>query len=342
MKPKDGNSAMPLVPVAHGTTSGPSTGHIDRRRLVRLNQLTVVALTLWACTGALTIRCRAQPNQSSAVPTAVVVGIPGTQLFAGLAPQGGQQPTNGNVVIIGASRYVSLRPGTNALLTLATMHSTNEVTMRIYSREFLYTLVAEDSTLTNGRNFTAVSFSAQAGKIYDVQLNGVGDVTLNYKLGIPPSFNQTPVSQAVAEGCAATLTAAASGLPSPAYQWSFNHVDLAGETNATLMFARTQLSMQGQYRVRASNFMSTATSPVVDLDVIPSAVRSTVLTAGGMFQFTVTGLPGQGYAVEASTNLFDWVSLSTNHAAANGSFIFTDPQTASFPTRLFRVATVCQ
>ena len=340
VKPQDGKSEMPLVHLAHGMTSGPSSGNISRRRFVRLNQLTLVALTIWVCAGVLTIPCRAQ--SPPIVAQSVVVGIPGTQLFAGLGSPGGQQATNGSVVIIGASRYVSLRPETNALLSLVTTNSTNEVILRVYSREFLYTLVAEDSTLTNGRNFAAVTFSATGGVIYDVQLNGVGDVTLNYKLGIPPSFSQTPISQAVAEGCAAILIAAAIGLPAPAYQWSFNDVDIAGETNATLMIVNARLSMKGQYRVRASNFMSTVTSPAVDLDVIPSAIRSAVLTAGGLFQFTVTGLPRQGYAVEASTNLFDWVSLSTNNAAPNGSFTFTDSQTASFPTRFFRVTTVCQ
>src|ERR1044071_2163471 len=99
MKPRDGNADLPLVHLVLGTTGVSLTGDVRRLRWVRLYRLTWMSVTIAACVGMLIIRCPAQSNQPP-VALNVVVGIPGTHLFAGLAPQGGQPPTNGNVVII--------------------------------------------------------------------------------------------------------------------------------------------------------------------------------------------------------------------------------------------------
>lgn len=48
---------------------------------------------------------------------------------------------------------------------------------------------------------------------------------------------------------------------------------------------------------------------------------------GNQFQFSMTGLPGTNYVVQASTNLIDWLSISTNTAASNGAFQFAEPGT---------------
>jgi hypothetical protein len=56
--------------------------------------------------------------------------------------------------------------------------------------------------------------------------------------------------------------------------------------------------------------------------------------AGGSFSFTVSGNPGQAYVVQTSSNLQDWVSLSTNTAP----FVFVDPAAAQFSQRFYRTA----
>jgi hypothetical protein len=48
---------------------------------------------------------------------------------------------------------------------------------------------------------------------------------------------------------------------------------------------------------------------------------------GGTFQFRVNGPATTTFVVQASTNLFDWVSLLTNVAP----FTFTDPSATNSP-----------
>src|SRR5438128_1440795 len=50
------------------------------------------------------------------------------------------------------------------------------------------------------------------------------------------------------------------------------------------------------------------------------------------FQFSLTGVPGFTYAIQASTNLADWISLGTN----SSPFIFLDYEASDFPQRFYR------
>jgi len=55
----------------------------------------------------------------------------------------------------------------------------------------------------------------------------------------------------------------------------------------------------------------------------------------GSFTLTLTGLPGQVYIVDASTNLIDWLPVATN-TAVSGTFQYTDPNASSYVRRFFR------
>ena len=64
----------------------------------------------------------------------------------------------------------------------------------------------------------------------------------------------------------------------------------------------------------------------------PPATLTSAASSGGQFSFTVTGLTGQQYVVQASTNLIDWDSVQTNTAP----FVFTDTAASSFNERFYR------
>lgn len=72
------------------------------------------------------------------------------------------------------------------------------------------------------------------------------------------------------------------------------------------------------------------------LGLFPQSVAATLssllIVGGNQFQFTVAGVPGFNYAVEASTNVLDWVRLTTNASP----FIFVDSDTGNFPRRYYR------
>jgi len=49
----------------------------------------------------------------------------------------------------------------------------------------------------------------------------------------------------------------------------------------------------------------------------------------------VGGIPGVQYAVQMSTNLVKWISISTNTVGTNGIFTFTN-QATNAPARFYR------
>ncbi len=59
-------------------------------------------------------------------------------------------------------------------------------------------------------------------------------------------------------------------------------------------------------------------------------------TSGGLFSLTVNGDPGPDYTLQASTNLVNWTPLLTTNSPAL-PFHWTDPDTANFNQRYFRV-----
>lgn len=78
-----------------------------------------------------------------------------------------------------------------------------------------------------------------------------------------------------------------------------------------------------------SDFSNEATYPP---STSVTATLTTLTLSGGQFGFTVAGVPGQSYVIEASTNLTDWVPLETNTAP----FTFVDPNAGNFQQRFFR------
>jgi hypothetical protein len=55
----------------------------------------------------------------------------------------------------------------------------------------------------------------------------------------------------------------------------------------------------------------------------------------GMPTFQLTGQPGYTYIIQASTNLVNWVNLTTL-VNTNGTVTFTDPSTTNYPQRYYR------
>ena len=108
-----------------------------------------------------------------------------------------------------------------------------------------------------------------------------------------------------------------------------------------------QMYVAGRFLYRASFGMfnlSAGNSPGDDLFVAKltaveppaAAALSSPMIAGGQFQFTVTGSPGLKYAVQASTNLADWIFVLTNTAP----FQFVEPGSSGFARRYYRCVCV--
>jgi hypothetical protein len=162
------------------------------------------------------------------------------------------------------------------------------------------------------------------------QTNFSATLTVNY----PPVINTQPASQAALSGSGVTFSITAGGTAPLSYQWSFNGTNLADATDATLILPNVTADAAGTYGVAVTNLAGTADTSAT-LSVYSSAAA--VLTAppsttGDQFQFAITGVPGLNYAVEASTNLVDWVPLCTNASP----FTFVDGDATNFPGRYYR------
>jgi hypothetical protein len=67
----------------------------------------------------------------------------------------------------------------------------------------------------------------------------------------------------------------------------------------------------------------------------PDSIGSVVSSANPV-QIQFTGLDAWHYAVETSSNLVDWVAVSTNYYPSNGIFTFTEAAPASSAARFYR------
>jgi hypothetical protein len=71
--------------------------------------------------------------------------------------------------------------------------------------------------------------------------------------------------------------------------------------------------------------------------VAPMLLYSQNSYANGSFQLQLTTIAGRSYVVQASTDLVNWVALTTNLAPSNIT-IFIDPSATNFPRRFYRAA----
>ena len=135
-------------------------------------------------------------------------------------------------------------------------------------------------------------------------------------------------------GSTATFVANAIGTPPLNWQWQFNTTNIDGATNATLVLSDVTLDQAGTYSVTVTNEASgeLSSNAVLSIFVPPPTLDSFSVTADNQILFTIDGVPGLNYAVEASTDLVNWDSIETNVSP----FDFTDTNTASFPQRFYR------
>jgi hypothetical protein len=167
-----------------------------------------------------------------------------------------------------------------------------------------------------------------------------GDQTISPgTAGTPPTITTHPQSQTVTVGASVTFTVVASGTPPLSYQWRFNRVPIAGATGPTLVLNAVQASDAGSYTVVVSNAHGNATSQPAIL---------TVNAAGGVrlsearwvpregLRFKVTAPVGQRWAVEASTDLRQWIEIGTLEMTT-GTREFTDAEAVVFPRSFYRL-----
>jgi GH25 family lysozyme M1 (1,4-beta-N-acetylmuramidase) len=196
-----------------------------------------------------------------------------------------------------------------------------------------------------GANYTAsnvfVGFWDPFASVTDNTNLSLGLVD-NVRVEVPavaPLFTTNPLGQTVALGTNVLFTAAATGLPAPAYQWLFNGTNILGATNSCYALAFVAATNAGTYSVVATNLAGSALSSNALLSLqAPAAPQfQSITAAGGVLQITFTGDPYWNYAIETSTNLLTWTTL-TNFTGTNGVFIFSPGSATAAPQQFFRAS----
>jgi hypothetical protein len=148
-----------------------------------------------------------------------------------------------------------------------------------------------------------------------------------------PTITSEPQSEQVMSGQTVGFTVIATGTAPLTYQWQFFGTNLSGATTTAYNITNVQPADAGPYDVIVSNPLGSVTSSVASVTMISApSLMAPLIASNGYLSFTLSGNTGLAFAVETTTNLFDWetVAIVTN---TNGQVIFT---TTNAPDEQFR------
>jgi len=246
--------------------------------------------------------------------------------WANLSPLIKSQPTNSEVTVGGNASFSA---AVNGGLPTGYQWNFNGVAVDGATNLTL--------TLTNVQTIRAGGYSLVASNTGGVVSSVVATLTVN----IPPAITTPPQSQTKLAGQDVALSVVATGTGPLGYQWNFNGTNLVGATSATLLLAAVQSAASGSYTVAVTNMAGTTTSvaailTVTDPPSVLSVSDSTAMTPTG-FNFQASVPNGSTYVVEASTNLLDWLPISTN-VAESANITITDAAAVNHTARFYRIS----
>lgn len=176
--------------------------------------------------------------------------------------------------------------------------------------------------------------SGDAGTYMVAVINSAGslnsnDATLTVTTATSaPAFTTQPASQTVTAGGSVTFTAAASGNPSPTYQWKKGGSNISGATSASYTISSVVTGDASTYTVVATNSAGSATSngavlTVNSTPVITTQPVSQAVTVGAPVTFSVV-------ASGSPTPTYRWKKNGTNiSGATNSTYTISSTTTGS-------------
>jgi arabinogalactan endo-1,4-beta-galactosidase len=159
-----------------------------------------------------------------------------------------------------------------------------------------------------------------------------------------PFITSQPTNIIVSPGASTDLSVSATGAPTLQYQWIQNATNVPGATNSVLSLPDVQADNAGPYQVVLNNSYGSVTSSIATISVVgvPASFATapgSMGTTNGSFQFSLTGLTGQGpVEIDVSTNLIQWVPILTNPSGFGAATII-DSNSSNYPQRFYRAVT---
>lgn len=236
------------------------------------------------------------------------------------------------------------QPPEDGVLTLDTDGSNFDTILAVYvgdgsSFDSLQSVACDDNSGSNGKT-SKVVFNVRANATYFIAVDGAngqsGTVVLNYNLAIPPKITFQTSNQIVAAGSTVQLTVNVTGRPVPQLKWSLNGNDLVSTTNTILDISDVSTKDEGAYQVVANNSAGQIVSdPISVLIDAPLKLESMKVDDSKMAKFRIAGLHSKTYLIQASTNLIQWVTISTNYSDS-GILSYLDCHSTNQPCRFYR------
>jgi hypothetical protein len=159
------------------------------------------------------------------------------------------------------------------------------------------------------------------------------------ELPTPPQITSQPQPLSLYLGGMGSFQVGASGSQPLTFQWYKDSAPVSAATNAAIFLVNVDASLSADYRVVLANDYGSVTSQWAHLTVAvppPSASLSRPALNDRGLQFQISGPAGHSYAVEASSNLTQWVELQTL-INQNGTMLFLDPGATNQPCRFYRL-----
>ena len=109
-----------------------------------------------------------------------------------------------------------------------------------------------------------------------------------------------------------------------------------GGTNADGSINQISVTMVGSGADFPVNFNFSGNVPNPLPANIPDAITISITTTPDGPAITLSGNTNQTYVIEASFDMHNWTSLSTNLTDATGLFTFVDSDATNYPSRFYR------
>ena len=181
---------------------------------------------------------------------------------------------------------------------------------------------------TNGTCLIPNVQANQAGNYWVVVTNNYGAITsavATLTVNTLPVITSQPQGSSVVSGSSATFTVTATGNPTPSYQWLFNGGLIGGATTNSYTVFHARTTNGGNYSVSVTNGVGSVTSSnaFLSITITPPQFQQISRGTNGGMQLQIAGLSGSTYAIDGSSNLVDWVPLTT-FVNTNGTYQFID------------------
>jgi pectin methylesterase-like acyl-CoA thioesterase len=234
---------------------------------------------------------------------------------------------NGNV------NYLNCRMDNHITAAGWQIGAANQATVRYWE----YQSVAPDGVTPIDVSLRA-PYSQQISTGTALSLRNLTNALAGWLPPIALNISAQPTNTAANALSPASFSVAANSILPATYQWRHGGTNVPGATSATLLVPHIQFADAGNYDCVVTNVNGVLASSIATLTVNPTTVPAiaTPSVIGGQLAFSVSGDTGPNYIIQAATNLFDWQTvLSTNSPAM--PLNFTDPDTALYSTRFYRV-----